>query len=325
MNIDAQFLFDNQLIAEVENLIKNSKNELLLIAPFIDLDKRVQDALAEKINKTDFKLKVLFGENENNIYKSIKKDSLDFLKKFPDIEIRYNEKLHAKFFLNDTHFILSSLNLYDYSLEKNIESGILVQHSARGLFGKAMDGANNLISEGVSSVKANVLGIENNEEDPAIKFYQIFESSYLKFKAVPVLKNKKGLFSGIVGAKEIDTTTILVDELSVFFSPIAENIKPVEKYTNTSVETSQIVEEHFKIPEIVTETVEIKKFPASIIAQFMGIDQAYFIALMEKEGYIRDYKITDFGKANGLELKNDAGRDYIAYPENLEVIKKYRR
>ena len=325
MTIDAQFLFDNQLIAEVENLIKNSKNELLLIAPFIDLDKRIQDALSEKINKTDFKLKVLFGENENNVYKSIKKDSLDFLKKFPDIEIRYNEKLHAKFFLNDTHFILSSLNLYDYSLEKNIESGILVQHSARGLFGKAMDGANNLISEGVSSVKANVLGIENNEEDPAIKFYQIFESSYLKFKAVPVLKNKKGLFSGIVGAKEIDTTTILVDELSVFFSPIAKNIKPVEKYTNTSVETSQIVEEHFKIPEIVTETVEIKKFPASIIAQFMGIDQAYFIALMEKEGYIRDYKITDFGKANGLELKNDAGRDYIAYPENLEVIKKYRR
>jgi len=325
MNIDAQFLFDNQLITAVESLIKNSKNELLLISPFIDLDKRIQDALSEKIHKTDFKLKVLFGENENNIYKSIKKDSLDFLKKFPDIEIRYNERLHAKFFLNDTHFLLTSLNLYDYSLEKNIESGILVQHSARGLFGKAMDGANNLISEGVSSVKANVLGIENNEEDPAIKFYQIFESSYLKFKAVPVLKNKKGLFSGIVGAKEIDTTTILMDELSVFFSPIAENIKPVEKYTNTSVETSQIVEEHFKIPEIVTETVEIKKFPASIIAQFMGIDQAYFIALMEKEGYIRDYKITDFGKANGLELKNDAGRDYIAYPENLEVIKKYRR
>lgn len=324
MNIDAQFLFDNQLITAVENLIKNSKNELLLISPFIDLDKRIQDALYEKINKTDFKLKVLFGENEKNIYKSIKKDSLDFLKKFPDIEIRYNERLHAKFFLNDTHFILTSLNLYDYSLEKNIETGILVKHSARGLFGKAMDGANNLISEGVSSVKANVLGIENNEEDPTLKFYEIFESSYLKFKAEPVLKNKKGLLSGIVGAKEIDAITIIKDELTPFFSPIAENIKPDEKYTNTSAETSQIVEEHFKIPEIVTETVEIKKFPASKIAELMGINQAYFIELMEKEGYIRDYKITDFGKANGLELKNDMGRDYITYPEDLETIKKYR-
>ncbi|MDO9276863.1 MAG: hypothetical protein Q7T92_15120, partial [Lutibacter sp.] len=85
------------------------------------------------------------------------------------------------------------------------------------------------------------------------------------------------------------------------------------------------VEEHFKIPEIVTETVEIKKFPAFIIAQYIGIDQANFIALLEKDGYIRDYKINDFGKANGLVLKNDMGRDYIAYPESLEVIVKYRR
>ncbi|MFO7672507.1 MAG: phospholipase D-like domain-containing protein [Lutibacter sp.] len=322
MTIDAQFLFDNQLIAAVENLIKNSKNELLLISPFIDLDKRIQDALSEKMNKTDFKLKVLFGKNENNIYKSIKKDSLDFLKKFPDIEIRYNESLHAKFFLNDNHFILTSLNLYDFSLQKNIESGILVQHTARGLFGKAMDGANNLISEGVSSVKSNVLGIENNEEDPTIKFYQIFESSELKFKAEPVLKNKKGLLSGIVGAKEIDTIKIIKDELTPFFSPSAEYIKPSENYSNTALETSQIVEEHFKITENVPETVEIKKFPAFIIAQSMGIDQAHFIA-MEREGYIRDYKITDFGKANGLELKNELGRDYIAYPEDLTPIKKY--
>ncbi len=325
MNIDAQFLFDNQLIAAVENLIKNSKNELLLISPFIDLDKRIQDALAEKINKTDFRLRVLFGKNENNIYKSIKKDSLAFLKKFPDIEIRYNESLLTKFFLNETHFIFTSLNLYDFSLEKNIESGILVQHTARGLFGKAMDGANNLISEGVSSVKSNVLGIENNEEDPIIKFYQIFESSELKFKAIPVLKNKKGLLSGIVGTKEIESITFIKDELTPLFSPIAEYIKPNGNHLNTSEENSQIVEEHFKIAENVPETVEIKKLSASKIAQSMGIDQAHFIELMEREGYIRDYKITDFGKANGLELKNELGRDYIAYPENLEPIKKYTR
>jgi len=47
--------------------------------------------------------------------------------------------------------------------------------------------------------------------------------------------------------------------------------------------------------------------------------------MMEREGYIRDYKITDFGKANGLELKNELGRDYIAYPQDLEAIKKYMR
>ncbi len=323
MIIDVQFLFDNQLIAQVENLIKNSKNELLLISPFIDLDKRIQDALAEKINKTNFKLKVLFGKNENNIYKSIKKDSLDFLKKFPDIEIRYNERLHAKFFLNDTHFILTSLNLYDYSLAKNIESGILVRHSATGFLGKAMDGANNLFSEGVSSVKSSVLGIENNEEDPTIKFYKIFEASDLKFKAVPVLKNKKGFFNGIVGTKEIEVSTITVDELNICFNTIDENKKPSQNYLNISTENSQTFEENFKIIETTIETSERKIISASKIAKSMGIDQVKFIELMEKEGYIKDYKITDLGKANGLELKNYMGREYIAYPDDLEPIKKY--
>ena len=47
MNLDVQFLFDNQLISELESLIKNSKNELLLISPFIDLDRRIMDALKD--------------------------------------------------------------------------------------------------------------------------------------------------------------------------------------------------------------------------------------------------------------------------------------
>ena len=70
------FLFDNQLIAGVENLIKQDKNSLLIISPYIDLDKRIQDALHEHINKHDFHLLVLFGKNENNIYKSIKQNRL---------------------------------------------------------------------------------------------------------------------------------------------------------------------------------------------------------------------------------------------------------
>jgi hypothetical protein len=51
---EVQFLFDNQLIAALENLIKNSKHRLVLISPFIDLDRRIQDALREKLSKHDF-------------------------------------------------------------------------------------------------------------------------------------------------------------------------------------------------------------------------------------------------------------------------------
>ena len=48
MTRDIDFLFDNQLIAAVEKLIKDAKKNLLLVSPFIDLDARIMDALIEK-------------------------------------------------------------------------------------------------------------------------------------------------------------------------------------------------------------------------------------------------------------------------------------
>ena len=65
------FLFDHQLVAAIEKLIKDARGELLLISPFIDLDSRIQRALNEKKNLHNFKLKVLFGKNENNIYRIV--------------------------------------------------------------------------------------------------------------------------------------------------------------------------------------------------------------------------------------------------------------
>lgn len=97
---------------------------------------RIRDALMEKIALHDFELLVLFGKNENNLYKSIKRDSLDFLMKFPNVEIRYCERLHAKFYQNDYDFIVTSLNLYDFSLAKNIEVGIKFSYSSKGILGK---------------------------------------------------------------------------------------------------------------------------------------------------------------------------------------------
>lgn len=119
--MDVTFVFDNQLNATLENIIKESNQSLLLISPYIDLDEKTKDSLKEKIKISDFELRVLYGKNKNNI----KQDSLDFFKSFPNVEIRYNERLHAKFYLGDYKFLLSSMNLFKYSIHNNIEVGIL--------------------------------------------------------------------------------------------------------------------------------------------------------------------------------------------------------
>ncbi|MCD6018787.1 MAG: hypothetical protein K0S53_1908 [Bacteroidetes bacterium] len=293
---EIQFLFDNQLIAALENLIKQSKHRLVLISPFIDLDKRIQDALREKLTKHDFELHVLFGKNEDNIYKSIKKDSLEFLKQFPNIQIRYNERLHAKFYCNDFDFIMTSLNLYDFSLAKNIEVGIIGNYASKGLLGKVMDGTDNVIAQGVDKVKQDVLGMGNKEVNPIEKFKSIFENSELKYETSPIVVDQGGI-TGFLGAKKLNGFNVIQDKLA----PLSKENK------ETSIE---------KPVSIISGSG--KNVSASQLSKSLKIPQNEITDLMQKSGFINGDKITEAGLTKGLSMKNYMGKDYISYPENLE-------
>jgi hypothetical protein len=299
---EVQFLFDNQLIAGLESLIKNSKHRLLLVSPFIDLDKRIQDALREKLTKHDFELHVLFGKNEDNIYKSIKKDSLEFLKQFPNVQIRYNDRLHAKFYCNDFDFIMTSLNLYDYSLAKNIEVGIIGNHASKGLLGKVMDGTDNLVAHGVDKVKQDVLGMGGKDVNPIEKFKSIFENSELKYETNPIIIDQGGI-TGFLGAKKLNGFNVISDKLAPTFKEIKES--KIEKPTPIVAPSS-------------------KNVSASQISKTLNIPQSEIIDLMQKKGYISGDKITEAGFAKGLVMKNYMGKDYISYPENLEEFSLFK-
>ncbi len=308
---DIQFLFDNQLIATLENLIKESRSKLLLISPFIDLDKRIQDALSEKRSKHNFELKVLFGKNENNLYKSIKKDSLDFLKNFPNVEIRYNERLHAKFYLNDFDFITTSLNLYDYSLAKNIEVGIICNYGSKGIVGKVLDGTDNFISQSVDKVKQDVFGV-GKDLNPIEKFNTIFENPELKYKTEPVLTESGGL-KGMLGVKKLDHFIVKVDN----FSNSKIEIKQNDALTNNKNHDLQN-------PEI--KSTSTSKFQsASQLSKSFGVSQSEISNLMQNLGLIEGEIITSKGIAKGIIKKNYMGRDYIAYPENLEELNSLKK
>ena len=302
MTVEGQFLFDNQLIAGLENLIRTSKYDLLLVSPFIDLDSRIKDALKEKINNPNFKLRVLFGKNEGNIYRSIKNDSLEFLKQFPNVEIRYNDRLHAKYYQNDTHFLITSLNLYDYSLANNIECGFLVYHTSKGFLSKVYEGAEGLIDQGVSSIKSNLLGYENNEIDPLDKFKLIYDSSELRYKSEAILRAKKGI-GGFIGNKEIENKSVIVDTLNQVEKTI------IKKSAKVKLDTE-------------VESQTIKVLSSTKISKKYGVDTESFITLVEEAGYVKDNSITELGFSKGLVNKSYMGKEYIAFPENLVYLIK---
>lgn len=291
MELEAQFLFDNRLIAELEDLIRNSKKELLLISPYIDLSNRIKDALSEKKDEPNFKLKILFGKNEGKMFKSVKKDSFLFFKNFPNIEIRYEERLHAKFYLNESHFLLTSLNLYDYSLANNIECGMLVHYASRSVMGKVMDGASELLDSGISKVKNDFFGIGKDEVDPIDKFNSIFNAAETFYQTEPIYKEDKGL-SGLISRKKIKSFNILIDKL-----PKEKNSTGVRNKINTRV------------------------YSSSKLSNKLKIDQKLLLEIFEREGLILDDKILEEGRNSGLIYKSYMGKKYIAYPEDLKILK----
>src|SRR6185312_1652260 len=110
----ASFCTGNDLNAELGKIFKYAEEYLYLISPYIKLHNRYSSELKEKINNAELKIVIVFGKNEDDISKSMKQEDFNFFKQFPNIEIRYEKRLHAKYYANENLAILTSMNLYNY-------------------------------------------------------------------------------------------------------------------------------------------------------------------------------------------------------------------
>lgn len=298
MNLEnVNFLFDNQLIAALEKLIKNARLGLFVVSPFIDLDYRIKDALKEKVDISDFEIQILFGKNEQDIYKSIKKDSLNFLKQFPNIDIRYNPRLHAKFYMNEFQYLMTSLNLYNYSLANNIEIGLLGNYASKGTVARALESGLGKIAEGTERLKRNLFGISDDDEDPAEKLQKVFHDSEVIFKTSPIEVDQNGL-KGILGIKKYDGFNVLTDKTK---DDKQLNIK--ETKSNGKI-------------------VNIKKISAKQLAISKGLSQNEINILAQEKGLISNNQITKLGESEGLEYRFYMGNKFVVFPEDLLFPKK---
>ena len=291
---DVKFLFNNDLPAGLENLIKEAKKELTLISPYINLDERIKVALKSKMENPNFELTILFGKAEKNYYDSLKKESADFFMQFPNVVIKYEKRLHAKFYKNDFQYLITSMNLYNYSIANNIEVGMLCTHSSKGFIGKAFDAAGEKITEGTEKLKSNLFGANSNDVDPIEEFNDVVKNAITIFKKEPQFENAKGL-KGVVGRTVYTESKIIENK----FKDTKEFSKPKPQSTST-----------------------IKKLSLTQLSKKMGLDKKVLSEMFEKDGLIINSEITDKGKSLGLELRQYMGNEYIAFPESLLQGKK---
>lgn len=125
----AEFLKDSEINSKLEDIFRKAEQFLTLFSPYIKLHERIKDILLTHINKPKLQIMIVFGKNKDDLTKSFSKSEFEFIKQFPNVIILYHQRLHAKFYQNDWNSLLTSMNLYDFSQDNNIEFGILTPSS----------------------------------------------------------------------------------------------------------------------------------------------------------------------------------------------------
>ena len=128
----AKFIEGTSLNNEINRIFREAEEELLLISPYIKLHHRYKKELEAKLDNPKLAVTVVFGKNEGDLSKSLNLNDLEFFIGFPNVKICYEPRLHAKYYSNEVTAVLSSMNLYDFSQDQNIEAGVLMEFSLFG-------------------------------------------------------------------------------------------------------------------------------------------------------------------------------------------------
>jgi phosphatidylserine/phosphatidylglycerophosphate/cardiolipin synthase-like enzyme len=118
----AKFLNTSATNYFLEELIKEAKDRLILISPFLKLNDRMKELLADK-NRLKIDVRIVYGKSE------LQPEEINWLKELTYIRTSFCKNLHAKCYLNEELCIVTSLNLYEFSQINNNEMGILIRRS----------------------------------------------------------------------------------------------------------------------------------------------------------------------------------------------------
>lgn len=137
----SKFITGKELGEAVDKIIWSAKEELLIVSPYIKLDKHFKELFEKQLHNHELHILLIFGKNEGRVDKSFNKADLEYFKQFPNISIVYVPNLHAKYYANEKMGIVTSINLYDFSFVNNIEFGVQYENKLLNIFSKSSSDA----------------------------------------------------------------------------------------------------------------------------------------------------------------------------------------
>ena len=135
----AKFLNTSGTNFFLEELIKNAKERLILISPYLRLNDRIKELLEDK-DRLKIDIRIVYGKSD------LHPDEIKWMQKLDFVRLSFCKNLHAKCYLNESECIISSLNLYEFSQVNNNEMGILIRkYEDNDVFKDAYDEAQRII------------------------------------------------------------------------------------------------------------------------------------------------------------------------------------
>lgn len=116
----AKFLNTSATNFFLEELIKNAKERLILISPYLRLNDRIKELLEDK-DRLKIDIRIVYGKSD------LHPEEIKWIQKLDYVRLSFCKNLHAKCYLNESECIISSLNLYEFSQVNNNEMGISVR------------------------------------------------------------------------------------------------------------------------------------------------------------------------------------------------------
>lgn len=115
------FLDTQNISSEIANLIRNSKDRLYLITPYLQLNRLIKPLIKDIVFKNPRIQIILVCRSDK-----INVEDMKFLQDLKNVQIWALDNLHAKCYINEETAIISSMNLFQFSEGNNYEMGFKI-------------------------------------------------------------------------------------------------------------------------------------------------------------------------------------------------------
>lgn len=171
----AKFLNTSATNYYLEELIKQTRERLIIISPFLKFNDRIKELLADK-DRMKIDVRLVYGKSE------LAPQEINWLRSLEFVRTSFCQNLHAKCYVNEQAAIITSMNLYDFSQVNNNEMGVYIQREQEpDLYRETYDEAQRLIrvSEQVRLSAEKIDEPEEEKDDGTASGYDKLTTSKL--------------------------------------------------------------------------------------------------------------------------------------------------